>query len=109
MAWVKNGAGVFKFADETGAAKAIDQAKVNADGSVTMNFTTTAAGAYPISAVTYLVIPVKVDGKKVENLKAFVTYALGVGQKKASRLSYVPLPPKIIAAAKANLAKVTKK
>ncbi|MCU1376604.1 MAG: putative phosphate transporter substrate-binding protein, partial [Actinomycetia bacterium] len=109
MAVVKNGAGQFAYADEDGAAKAIDQAKVNADGSVSMNFTSTAAGVYPISAVTYLLIPVKMDGKKLENLKAFLTYALGDGQKKAKKLSYVPLPPKIISAAKANIAKVTKK
>jgi phosphate transport system substrate-binding protein len=108
MAFVKNGAGVFEYADETGASKAIDQAKVNADGSVTMNFTTKAVGVYPISAVTYLMIPVKMEAKKLENLKAFVNFALGDGQKKAARLSYVPLPPKIVAAAKANLAKVTK-
>jgi phosphate transport system substrate-binding protein len=109
MAVVKNGAGAFAYADEDGASKAIDQAKVNADGSVTMNFTSTAAGVYPISAVTYLLVPVKMDGKKLENLKAFLTYALGDGQKKAKKLSYVPLPPKIISAAKANIAKVTKK
>jgi phosphate transport system substrate-binding protein len=109
MAQVKNAAGSFQYADEDSAAKTISASKVNADGTVTIAFKTTVAGAYPISAVTYLLIPMRMEAKKLENLKAFVTYILGDGQKKAKKLSYVPLPAPIITAAKAQLAKVTKK
>ncbi|MCU1486309.1 MAG: phosphate transporter, periplasmic phosphate-binding protein [Actinomycetia bacterium] len=109
MAQVKNASGKFQYADEDSAAKTIGASKVNADGTVTIAFRTTDPAAYPISAVTYLLIPMRMDAKKLDNLKAFVSYILGDGQKKAKKLSYVPLPAPIIAAAKAQMAKVTKK
>ena len=111
MAFVKNGAGTFEYADVNGATKAINAAKFNADGTVTFDYNTTAAGVYPISAVTYFLVPLKWgDAKKLNNFKAFMDFILSdAQQKRAPKLEYTTLPPKLIAAAKANLAKVSKK
>jgi phosphate transport system substrate-binding protein len=106
---VRNNAGDWVWPVEANASKTVDVSKVNADGSVTMAFTTKVRNAYPISAVTYLMIPKRIEAKKLANLRAFVDYVLGTGQKAAPKLSYVQLPANMVKAAKAQMAKVTAK
>ncbi len=57
-----------------------------------------APGAYPISTFTYAIVP-KSSGK-ASTLRPFLTYAVTVGQKFGPPLSFAPLPPTIVAAAK---------
>jgi len=62
---------------------------------------TNAAGknAYPISTMTYLLIPSKIpDAKKRDAIKGFVNWALTDGQKLAPPLGYAPLPKEVVAA-----------
>ncbi len=62
---------------------------------------TNAAGpkAYPISTMTYLLIPSKIpDAKKREAIKGFLGWALKDGQKLAPPLGYAPLPKEVVTA-----------
>jgi phosphate transport system substrate-binding protein len=52
-----------------------------------------APGAYPISTITYALVP-RSSGKS-DQLRAFLTYAIGDGQKLAPPLHFAPLPSKI--------------
>ena len=104
---VKNGAGGFKTPGDANVTAAIDDATINADGTLTLNFLTTAAEAYPISTVSYLLIPTMLDTNKGDNLKAFVSYILSsTGQGKAPGLGYAPLPSKVLALSTAQAAKI---
>jgi phosphate transport system substrate-binding protein len=52
-----------------------------------------AADAYPISTLTFLIIPKDgTDAKKRSALKAFVQYIISDGQTEAGTLQYAPLP-----------------
>ena len=74
---VKNGAGEFKGPDTAAVTAALDAAMLNPDGTLTLNYTTTKPGVYPISTTSYLLVPSKMDEKKAENLVAFLNYVLG--------------------------------
>lgn len=55
-----------------------------------------ARDAYPISGLTYLLIPKNgTDQGKNETLKDFVRYVITSGQQSAARLEYAPLPPSL--------------
>jgi phosphate transport system substrate-binding protein len=57
------------------------------------------AKAYPISTMTYLLIPSTIpDARKREAIKGFLNWALNDGQKLAPPLGYAPLPKEVIAA-----------
>jgi hypothetical protein len=72
-----------------------------------LNFTTSAAEAYPISTVSYFLVPTKMDANKGDNLKAFLAYVLSsAGQDKANGLGYAPLPAKVLSLSTAQAAKV---
>jgi phosphate transport system substrate-binding protein len=104
---VKNGSGAFKAPGAGNVTAAIDDATTQADGSLLLNFTTSVAEAYPISTVSYFLVPTKLDTNKGDNLKAFLAYALSsAGQDKANPLGYAPLPPKILSLAVSQAAKV---
>ncbi|HKN89340.1 MAG TPA: phosphate ABC transporter substrate-binding protein PstS, partial [Acidimicrobiia bacterium] len=98
---VKNGAGEFKGPDTAAVTQAIDAAATNPDGTLTLNYTTGNAGVYPISTVSYFLIPTKMDPAKGDNLIAFLNYALGDGQGKAAALGYAPLPDNLRKASQA--------
>jgi hypothetical protein len=104
---VKNGSGAFKAPGAGNVTAAIDDATTQADGSLLLNFTTSVAEAYPISTVSYFLVPTKMDTNKGDNLKAFLAYALSTaGQDKATPLGYAPLPAKILSLAVSQAAKV---
>jgi phosphate transport system substrate-binding protein len=55
-----------------------------------------AEGAYPISTLTFLIIPKDgTDAGKRAALKSFVQYVLGDGQAIAGELNYAPLPDEV--------------
>jgi len=63
--------------------------------------------AYPISTMTYLLIPSTIpDAKKREAIKGFLAWALKDGQKLAPPLGYAPLPKEVIAAEEKQLPQV---
>jgi hypothetical protein len=61
---------------------------------------------YPISTVSYFLIPTKMDPNKGDNLIAFLNYALGDGQGKAAALGYAPLPDTVRKASQAAVGKI---
>jgi phosphate transport system substrate-binding protein len=70
---------------------------------------TNAAGkdAYPISTMTYLLIPSAIaDAKKRAAIKGFLDWMLKDGQKTAPSLGYAPLPKEVTAAEQKQLAQV---
>ena len=57
------------------------------------------AKAYPISTMTYLLIPSTIpDARKREAIKGFLNWALNDGQKLAPPLGYAPLPKEVVTA-----------
>jgi len=104
---VKNGSGAFKPPLAANVTAAIDDATINSDGSLALNFATSAAEAYPISTVSYFLVPTQMDANKGDNLKAFLAYVLSsAGQDKANTLGYAPLPARIVSLSTAQAAKV---
>lgn len=54
-------------------------------------------GAYPISALTYILLPnLRSTSKVTKEIKAFLRWALTEGQKHVSTLHYSPLPKKVV-------------
>jgi phosphate ABC transporter phosphate-binding protein len=63
-----------------------------------------ATGAYPISTFTYALVPLK--SPKASTLKPFLKWAITTGQKFGPKLLFAPLPPRVLSAAEATIAKV---
>ena len=104
---VKNGAGEFKGPDTGAVTQAIDAATANPDGTLTLNYTTGNGGVYPISTVSYFLVPTKMDANKGDNLVAFLNYALSTGgQGGAEKLGYSPLPEKVRTASLAAVGRI---
>ncbi|MEX0170537.1 phosphate ABC transporter substrate-binding protein PstS [Streptomyces sp. LMG1-1-1.1] len=103
---VNTGASAPVAATTENASKAIAAAKVKGTGSdlaLSLDYTTKAEGAYPLTLVTYEIACDK--GNKPETLatlKAFLTYTSGEeGQKVLSEAGYAPLPAEIAAKVRA--------
>ena len=64
-------------------------------------------GSYPIVGFTWILLdPHYADPAKAQALKEALGWGLGEGQSFAGALGYVPLPPAIVAKARAALAAV---
>lgn len=93
---VKNDAGNVRGPEVGAVRAAIDEAKINEDGTLSVTYTPSGPEAYPISTATYVIARAKMVAKKAETLKAFLTYGLSqAGQDKAPANGYAPLPEKI--------------
>ncbi len=106
---IRNAAGSFVGPDAPGGVSAaLAEATVPANLNVALNYAPTSAQAYPISTVTYVILPAKpADAGKATLLRAFITYALGQGQNSAPALQYAPLPPALVEPAKAAAATIS--
>ena len=103
---VKNGAGEFKGPETAAVTAALDAALLNPDNTLTLNYTTTKPGVYPISTTSYLLVPAKMDEKKGENLVAFLNYVLGDGQGLAAAINYAPVPESVRTAGQAAVKRI---
>jgi phosphate transport system substrate-binding protein len=96
VAAIKNQAGKYVLPSTAGTTAAIDAFKdelAKDDRTPIANPPASAPDAYPISTLTFLIIPK--DGKDVQKrtaLKQFLTYVVTDGQQAASGLNYAPLP-----------------
>jgi phosphate transport system substrate-binding protein len=96
VAAIKNQAGKYVLPSTAGTTAAIDAFKdelAKDDRTPIANPPASAPDAYPISTLTFLIIPK--DGKDVPKrtaLKQFITYVVTDGQQAASGLNYAPLP-----------------
>jgi phosphate transport system substrate-binding protein len=99
VAAIKNQAGKYVLPSTSGTTAAIEAFKdeLAKDPRVPIaNPPSTAPDAYPISTLTFLIIPK--DGKDVQKrtaLKQFLTYVVTDGQQAASGLNYAPLPDSV--------------
>jgi phosphate transport system substrate-binding protein len=99
VAAIKNEAGKYVLPSTAGTTAAIeafkDQLAKDPRTSIA-NPPATAEAAYPISTLTFLIIPK--DGKDVAKrtaLKQFIQYVVSDGQQAASGLNYAPLPDSV--------------
>lgn len=91
------GAGDFVTASGDTVAAALSAAKVDdskGDTRVKVDYATSQSGAYPISAVSYVIVCNK-GNKNADALKAYLTCATGKGQDTAPSLGYGKLPDAI--------------
>ncbi len=106
FALIQNAAGNYPvpgIASISAAAKTLTAIPSNNEVSI-VDPPASAAGAYPISTFTYAIVPLK--SPKAETLKPFLKWALTTGQKFGPKLDFAPLPPKVVAAGEATIAKI---
>jgi phosphate transport system substrate-binding protein len=108
-AWIDNGSGPVELSKDS-AASAAGAAKVAAQGpgdlTLTLDFATKTAGAYPIILVTYEIACTKyaANGQLV---KDFLSYAVGAGQDSLAQLGYAPLPASLQSQVAASVATIS--
>jgi phosphate transport system substrate-binding protein len=100
MAKVYNGAGEFTALTGEAAGKTIAGATVAGSGDdlkLTIDYNTTAAGAYPIVLVTYEIVCDKGNSAdKLPLLKSFLSYISGTAaQSSVTSIGYAPLPDSV--------------
>lgn len=111
---VMNGAGEFLAGSSAGAAKFVEAAALNeTTGVVTFDYATKAAGAYPITAVSYAMANTSANtnaantAAKMLTAQRFVNYVLDTCAPAVAELKgYAALPANIVAIAKTLAAKI---
>ncbi|NUR24352.1 MAG: phosphate ABC transporter substrate-binding protein PstS, partial [Catenulispora sp.] len=107
VAKIKNAAGEYSALSADSAGKTIASAQVTGTGNdlkMTIDYNTTAAGAYPIVLVTYEIVCEKGNqADKLPLLKSFLGYAAGTGQATLTKLGYAPLPSDVQAKVAASV------
>ncbi|HEY4267271.1 MAG TPA: substrate-binding domain-containing protein, partial [Galbitalea sp.] len=110
MAKIKNGAGEYTELTGESAGKTIEGAQVTGtapDLTMTIDYATKTAGAYPIVLVTYEIACSK-GSAKAADIKAFLTYTSSSGgQSVLSDLGYAPLPETVRAKVAASVAAIS--
>jgi phosphate transport system substrate-binding protein len=103
---VQNAAGAFPNPDVNSIKAAAAAVKgIGKDNSISLvDLPASAKDAYPISTYTYVIVPLKSD--KADELKKFITYAIGPGQQFGPDLNFAPLPSQVVAGAKKAIAKI---
>ena len=106
QAQVKNGNGEFESATGQTVSTALAGAKADTskgDVRVKIDYSAKTAGAYPVSAVTYVITCDK-GNKNAAALKAYLGYAADKGQASADALGFAPLPDAIASKVKPMVA-----
>jgi phosphate transport system substrate-binding protein len=96
---VKNAAGNYVKASLASVTEAAAGAAKNMPDDFRVSITNDKGkGAYPISSFTWLLVPSKIDNAaKKKEIKEFLVWMLGPGQKIAPTLEYASLPNEVIA------------
>lgn len=95
MAKMKNKAGEFVAPTVESISKAAEGVN-DPTGEYTASIVDSSAkGSFPISSFTYILLPEKKDDNNNKEIKKFLKWALGDGQKFAKELHYAPLPSKV--------------
>ena len=106
MPLVENSAGEFPepgVKSVEAAAAAVSKIGPNNEISLA-DLPASAKGAYPISTYTYVIVPLETE--KADEMKKFITYAIGEGQSYGPDLDFAPLPKQVVAAGKTAIAKI---
>lgn len=96
-AMVRNAAGEYVDAGALNVSATLAGAKLDTsknDVRATVDYGTQEAAAYPVAAVSYVIVCDK-GNSNVELLKAFLGYAVSGGQTTADQLGYAPVPTNI--------------
>lgn len=106
QAALQNAAGNFETADvKTIAAAGNTVGTIPSDNAISITDPpASATDAYPLSTFTYALVPQSSD--KADQLKKFLTYAIGPGQAFGPDLLFAKMPAKVLAADKATIAKI---
>ena len=106
FASIKNKAGTFTAPTLEGSSAAMAGATVKDD--LTMDaLDASGATAYPITALTYILLRPSYDAKVGPLVKGFVKYVLTDGQNEAAKVNYAKLPADLATKAVTQLDKVT--
>ncbi|MFF5295560.1 phosphate ABC transporter substrate-binding protein PstS [Paractinoplanes globisporus] len=107
---IKNGAGEFTELTGDSAGKTIEGAKVTGTGNdltLSIDYNTSTAGAYPIVLVTYEIACEK-GSPKAADIKAFLNYTSSTGGQSAlGDLGYAPLPESVRAKVATSVAAIS--
>jgi phosphate transport system substrate-binding protein len=107
---VDNGGGAVALTAASAGA-AVSAAQIVGTGNdltLKLDYTTTAAGAYPIILVTYEIVCTKyADAAKGTLIKNFLTYTANGGQAGLPDLGYAPLPAGILAKVQTSIAAIS--
>jgi phosphate transport system substrate-binding protein len=111
IAKIDNGGGAVELTPEN-VGKAVSAAQISGTGddlTLNLDYTTKAAGAYPILLVTYEITCVKgLPSDQAALTKAFLSYTSSTaGQDKLTDLGYAPLPSEIQQKVAAVVAKIS--
>jgi phosphate transport system substrate-binding protein len=99
---LRNASGHFVQPSQEADAIALEKAELLPDLEQKLSgvYANTLAGAYPMSAYSYLVVPLspkgRIDPAKGKVLGRFVNYLACAGQQAAGQLGYSPLPPNLV-------------
>jgi phosphate transport system substrate-binding protein len=105
FASIKNAAGSFTAPTLDAASAALAGATASPD--VTLDaLNASGEDAYPITAVTYILVRPSYDAAKAALVKGFVRYVLTDGQDEAAQVDYARLPAELATKALAQLDKV---
>ena len=89
---LKNQAGEFTVPSIDGISKSATSIK-DFSGDLRISITNAAgSGVYPISAFTYILLPLTNKNPKLKEVRKFLSWALTSGQKLTKELHYAPLP-----------------
>jgi len=106
-ALVQNAAGKFPVpgvSSISAAAASLKNVPANNNVSI-VDPPSSAPAAYPISTFTYAIVPM--TSPKATALKPFLNWAVTTGQADGPKLEFAPLPPKVVSASKATIAKIS--
>ncbi len=92
---VKNAAGNYIQAGIDSLTAAASAARMEDPNSVSI-VDAPGRDAYPIASFTWMLVPVKMEaGPRRERFRAFLDWALSMGQRQAGALGYIALPPEL--------------
>ncbi len=89
---LKNKSGEFINPTVEAVSKSAENFKTNGKELTGSLINGPSKGAYPISALTYILLPMVEKDKKREEIYKFVEWAISTGQDYAKELYYAPLP-----------------
>jgi len=108
---VKNRYGAFVLPTAASVGQAVKGAEAQEDGSLSFDRADPNPGVYPLTSITYAVVPTTLTdsftAEKGAVLRDFLTYAISTqGQAKAASLGYFGLPPELLKQAADSIAKI---
>jgi phosphate transport system substrate-binding protein len=112
FALVQNAAGKYPVPGPTSIAAAANAVKtIPAGGTAGISLVdppASAAGAYPISTFTYVIVPKTGNSPAVAaGMKKFIGWAITTGQKGVQMLDFAPLPAAVVAADKKTILQIS--